>query len=489
MASERNANQVPSLQVKSNAGNDADVILWADPTTHRLLVDTSVTIDAQFTDDAAFTPGTSKVLVVAGEFDDTTPDSVDEGDAGAVRMSARRELYVQIRDAQGNERGLRVDANGAIAVTGATAGTQYNEDDAHTTGDKVTGAGVVRKDTAASLAGIDGDYTLPIVDANGKLWVNAEVTVALPAGTNAIGKLAANSGVDIGDVDVTSIIPGTGATNLGKAEDAAHTTGDTGVMSLAVRTATPANRSGTDGDYEPLQMSAGRLWVSSTVDAALPAGTNNIGDVDVFSVPAPLSTTGGGTEATALRVTIASDSTGVLSVDDNGGSLTIDGTVTASNTSGDVAHDAVDSGNPVKIGTKAYALDGTEPGTAVAEADRANAISDLYGRPYVEITHPNYWFTSADYAVAQTNASIQAAPGVGKSLYITDITISNGATAGNITLLDGSGGAVKFEIYPAINGGVAVTLRSPIKLTANTALVITSTTVTTHSVNIGGFIA
>jgi hypothetical protein len=38
---------------------------------------------------------------------------------------------------------------------------------------------------------------------------------------------------------------------------------------------------------------------------------------------------GGGVEATALRVTIASDSTGVVSVDDNGGSLTVDGTVTA----------------------------------------------------------------------------------------------------------------------------------------------------------------
>lgn len=42
-----------------------------------------------------------------------------------------------------------------------------------------------------------------------------------------------------------------------------------------------------------------------------------------------LSVVGTGTEATAQRVTIASDSTGVLSVDDNGGSLTVDGTVTA----------------------------------------------------------------------------------------------------------------------------------------------------------------
>lgn len=38
--------------------------------------------------------------------------------------------------------------------------------------------------------------------------VQVDVVGALPAGTNAIGKLAANSGVDIGDVDVTSIAAG-----------------------------------------------------------------------------------------------------------------------------------------------------------------------------------------------------------------------------------------------------------------------------------------
>ena len=39
--------------------------------------------------------------------------------------------------------------------------------------------------------------------------VTLATDVALPAGTNAIGKLAANSGVDIGDVDVLSIAAGT----------------------------------------------------------------------------------------------------------------------------------------------------------------------------------------------------------------------------------------------------------------------------------------
>lgn len=47
--------------------------------------------------------------------------------------------------------------------------------------------------------------------------------------------------------------------------------------------------------------------------------------------------------------------------------------------SGDVAHDAADSGNPMKIGTKAYDLPGTPP-AAVTAGDRANGISDLYGR-------------------------------------------------------------------------------------------------------------
>jgi len=64
--------------------------------------------------------------------------------------------------------------------------------------------------------------------------------------------------------------------------------------------------------------------VALSPNSPIPAGTNNIGDVDVLTVPAPLSTTGGGTEAAALRVTIANDSTGLVSVDDNGSSLTVD---------------------------------------------------------------------------------------------------------------------------------------------------------------------
>ena len=142
-------------------------------------------------------------------------------------------------------------------------------------------AGAVRNDALAALAGTDNEIAPLQVNASGALYTVLSAGTAeigkLAAGTAAIGKLAANSGVDIGDVDVTSLVPGVAATSLGKAEDAAHSSGDTGVQMLAVRKATPADLSGADGDYEPLQLDNGRLWTSTTIDAALPAGTNAIG--------------------------------------------------------------------------------------------------------------------------------------------------------------------------------------------------------------------
>lgn len=92
--------------------------------------DITVTVDdlATITDDSAFTPGTSSVTMIGATFDDVATDSVNEGDGGAVRMSANRNLYTTIRDAAGNERGANVDANsdlrtvagGITAITSST---------------------------------------------------------------------------------------------------------------------------------------------------------------------------------------------------------------------------------------------------------------------------------------------------------------------------------------------------------------------------------
>ena len=118
-----------------------------------------------------------------------------------------------------------------------------------------------------------------------------------------------------GDVDVKAramaVMPGVGADI-----DATLAAGDLRIGGVEIVDASTDARAGVDA--------ANGLDVDVTRLPALPAGTNNIGDVDVLTVPAPLSTAGGGTEAAALRVTLASDSTGLVSVDDNAGSITAD---------------------------------------------------------------------------------------------------------------------------------------------------------------------
>lgn len=80
------------------------------------------------------------------------------------------------------------------------------------------------------------------------------ITNALPAGTNAIGKLAANSGVDIGDVDVTSISAGS---NL---------IGDVGIQPRTTNGLDTFMASGSDGSSilvataQSVKASAGKVY-------------------------------------------------------------------------------------------------------------------------------------------------------------------------------------------------------------------------------------
>lgn len=69
------------------------------------------------------------------------------------------------------------------------------------------------------------------------------ITNALPAGTNGIGKLTANSGVDIGDVDILSIAAGNN--NIGDVDIATIAAGDNNIGNVDVVTL-PATPAGTN---------------------------------------------------------------------------------------------------------------------------------------------------------------------------------------------------------------------------------------------------
>lgn len=97
-----------------------------------------------------------------------------------------------------------------------------------------------------------------------------------------------------GNAAWVTVVNGSGVSAV-LAEDQASANGDPGYQLLAVRKATPANTSGTDGDYEPLQVSGGRIWASAVIDTALPAGTNAIGTLIITpaatAAAAPSNTT------------------------------------------------------------------------------------------------------------------------------------------------------------------------------------------------------
>ena len=248
-------------------------------------------------DNAAFTPGTTSFTPIGGEVDDTATTDATENSAAVVRMTAKRAIHVNLRDNTGAE----------LSVGG---GTQYDEDTVATDAEKLTMAGVVRRDVAATGAGTDGDRTELSVGSDGRLWASATVTNSVTV---------ANAGVFAVQASI-----GSGSTEIGKTEDNGSADGDVGVPAMAIRKATPVNTSDSNGDYEMLQMSVGRLWTSATIDAALPTGSNVIGAVTqsgtwnvatvttVSSVSAVIAGTGATNLGKAEDAAHASGDTGVF---------------------------------------------------------------------------------------------------------------------------------------------------------------------------------
>jgi hypothetical protein len=155
-------------------------------------------------------------------------------DVGVAALGVRKNTPTSLATGDGKYTLPIYDANGRL-YTNPSPGTGATdlgkaEDAAHSDGDVGVMALGVRKDTPSALAGTDGDYIPPIFDANGRQYTNPR--------------------------------PGTAAADFAKAEDAAHSDGDVGVMALGVRQDSLASLAGTDGDYTPPLFDAdGRQYV------------------------------------------------------------------------------------------------------------------------------------------------------------------------------------------------------------------------------------
>lgn len=309
-------------------------------------------------------------------------------------------------------------------------------------------------------------------NAIGKLAANSGVDigdVTLTAGTAAIGKLAANTGVDIGDVDVTSIVPGVAATNLGKAEDAGHSSGDVGVMALTVRQDAAASLSGTDADYQPLITDAnGRLHTIAVIAS---------GTVTTVSTVTNLSQLGGTAitmdegvhDAGCQRVTIATDDDGVLSlgiIDD-----------------WDATHDSAVSADGPQL---MAAYDATKP-AVVEDGDAVRVLADEYGRLLsgVEKTHFQAVFDSAN-ATAEANVVHASAA---STIIVVQSYVISVDVEGWIKLQDESSTALTGKFWLKAGGGVAITLpdKAPIILGSDKDLEVIAEAAGNVSVSVTGY--
>ena len=249
----------------------------------------------------------SSVLVVAG---------YDGANVRAIKTDSTGEIAVDVSSIG------TVTVTGTVAVSAISsalpAGTNNIGDvdiasalpaGTNSIGTVILGAGTAAIGKLSANSGVDiGDVdvtSLPSLPAG----TNSIGTVILGAGTAAIGKLVANSGVDIGDVDVTSIVPGTGATNLGKAIQSAQGTTDTGVPALVVRNDTLADLSGADGDYAPLQVNASGALYTEVKTSALPSGAATEAKQDVIettlnSIEGDTSSLAGAVSGTEMQVDV-----------------------------------------------------------------------------------------------------------------------------------------------------------------------------------------
>lgn len=285
-------------------------------------------------------------------------------------------LNVGTVTATGNIAHDGVDAGNPLKVGGYASGTAPAVVSAD--GDRVN----AWFDTTGKLAVFDGLSSLTVDGTTAVSNLAAGTVTRLEGGTlnlvSSVSNLAAGtitkleggtvstnmlSGtLNLGTTVISASIPGVGATNLGKAEDAVHSSGDTGVAVWAVR-----NDAGTalaaDGDYVPFSTDAsGNLRTNATLSGTVAVSNVATGTLAVVS---SITNLAGGTITKLEGGTV---STNMLS-----GTLNV-GTVTAT---GNIAHDGVDAGNPLKIG--GYAS-GTAPAAISADGDRVNAWFDATGR-------------------------------------------------------------------------------------------------------------
>jgi hypothetical protein len=265
--------------------------------------------------------------------------------------------------------------------------------------------------------------SIPVTDNGGSLTVDGTVAVSnFPATQPVSGTVTANAGTGTMNVSVQNAsIPIT--------DNGGSLTVDGSVSVSNFPATQPVSGTVNIGNFPATQPVSGTIAVSNFPATQVVSGT---------------VTANAGTGTMNVSVQNAS-----IPVTDNGASLTTDtpqlpstlGPNGSLRIEGCTAHDSPDAGAPVKIGYRAE----TVLPASVINDDRANAISDRYGRGLVSHIDPGMQvWRSGEYTTTQTGTNIWV-PTTGNRFVITQLNITTaGTTAGVVTIWGAATGTTSY---------------------------------------------
>ena len=159
---------------------------------------------------------------------------------------------------------------------------------------------------------------------------------------------------------------------------------------------------------------------------------------------------------------------------------------------GRYAHNSSSLANPVVLGAEAVEYGTSSTLSKTSEGDNTRLRCTTDGRLLVQDWHPFIWSVLDTTTSAVTNKSLRAAPGSGRSLFVTDIMFSAETTGYTVKLVEDTGGtpADKTCTFNVVaDETYHIRLSSPIQITANKDLGITTTGANGVQVMINGFTA
>lgn len=375
-----------------------------------------VTPASSMTDDGAFSPGSSQVVPIGAFADDTATDSVDEGDVGIPRMSLDRVLYGEIPNLTASATLNALDAAVTVALNGKTA--------------------VAWTETGT----LSGQLTPEVSFDGGTNWID---TYFLNTINLNLFDVAIASGAGKGVI----LIPGN-ATHARLRVSTFTSGSSTGTLTagsalnplLAVQVAGETAlgngwkvHGGVAHDADASVVAPAPLLIGGYSSAAAPTSVS----ADLEAVRAWYLRNGAAaTVITAAGALIGGDATNGLDVD----VTRVTGNITVV---GAAAHASPASGNPVYVAGRASTALPTDVGTdgdAAALWTNRNGAQVVAVSPHIGLNSDPYNLIheAAQYTTTQTS-TVLIAGGASEKIVVTRVQIqTGGTTAGTLQLYFGT---------------------------------------------------